>query len=99
MRVAAKTYESPRKPALLGLLSWFRSHFSIPQPQPNRQRFAEELTLFISGQFDDFLDAADQVSRRPAIAQHLEDALAVRVVEVQGALAAAACDLGQAEEP
>src|SRR5205823_3573448 len=69
------------------------------QPQPDRQRFAEHLALFLSFQLADFLDHAHPVAGDVLAAERGQYALAMAAVDVEGALAALACELGQAERP
>src|SRR5262249_60723902 len=86
-------------------LSWnglgrFRtSLIGVDQPQTDGQRFAEHLALFLTFQLRHFLDHPHPMRRDREGAQHPEHALAVTLADGQGALPAAARELGQTEAP
>src|SRR5215218_7150734 len=60
------------------------------QPQADRQRFAEHLTLLVSFQFENVLDHANPVALRRLGFQHVEHVQTMAVVDVNGALTALA---------
>src|SRR5689334_7943412 len=75
------------------------SFLAADQAQADGQRFAEHLVVFLAFQLGDFLDHAGPVRWHRLRPQDREDAAAMAVVDVEGPLTTAACELGQAERP
>src|SRR5439155_14013493 len=73
--------------------------FGANQPQPDRQRLAEQPALLIALQIRDFFNHLYPVRRDRLGAQDFQYALPVAVIDIQSALAALASELRQAECP